>query len=51
MPQFARLYQSNENEQEAVDNIREAIEGHVAVLEEDGLPIPEERFEALVLAV
>ena len=37
--------------QEAVHNIREAIEGYIAVLEEDGLPIPEERFEALVLAV
>ena len=40
-----------ETKQEAVDNIREAIEGYIAVLEEDGLPIPEERFEALVLAV
>ena len=37
--------------QDAVNNIREAIEGYIAVLEEDGLPIPEERFEALVLAV
>ena len=37
--------------QEAVNNIREAIEGYIAVLEEDGLPIPEERFEALILAV
>ncbi|RKU19893.1 hypothetical protein C6500_09775 [Candidatus Poribacteria bacterium] len=27
--------------QEAVDNIREAIEGYIAVLEEDGLPIDE----------
>ena len=30
---------------------KEAIEGYIAVLEEDGLPIPEERFEAFVLAV
>ena len=37
--------------QEAVSNIREAIDGYVAVLEEDGLPVPEEHFEALVLAV
>ncbi|MYC74576.1 type II toxin-antitoxin system HicB family antitoxin [Candidatus Poribacteria bacterium] len=37
--------------QGAVDNIREAIEGYIVVLEEDGLPIPEERFEALVVAV
>ena len=37
--------------QEAVNNIREAIEGYIAVLEEDELPVPEEHFEALVLAV
>ena len=37
--------------QGAVSNIREAIEGYIAVLKEDGLPVPEENFEALVLAV
>ena len=37
--------------EEAVANIKEAIEGYIASLEEDGLPVPEERFEALVLAV
>ena len=37
--------------QEAVSNIREAIDGYIAVLKEDGLPVPEERFEAFVLAV
>ena len=30
--------------EEAVANIREAIEGYVQVLQEDGLPIPEESF-------
>lgn len=37
--------------QGAVRNIREAIEGYIAGLEEDGLPVPEEHFEALLLAV
>lgn len=37
--------------QEAVANIREAIEGYVLALQEDGLPVPEEHFEALLLAV
>jgi predicted RNase H-like HicB family nuclease len=37
--------------EEAIRNIREAIDGYVAALEEDGLPIPEERFEVLVVAV
>jgi predicted RNase H-like HicB family nuclease len=34
-----------------VSNIREAIEGYIAALEEDGLPVPEERFETIVMAV
>ena len=37
--------------QEAIVSIREAIQGYVADLEEDGLPVPDERFEALVVAV
>ena len=36
---------------EAITNIREAIEAYVAVLEEDGLEVPEERFDVLVVAV
>jgi predicted RNase H-like HicB family nuclease len=36
---------------EAITNIREAIELYVQTLEEDGLPIPEERFEALLVAI
>ena len=35
----------------AVSNIREAIDGYIAALEEDGLPVPEERFETIVMAV
>jgi len=37
--------------EDAVTNIREAIEGCVQVLKEDGLPVPEEKFAALVVAV
>jgi predicted RNase H-like HicB family nuclease len=36
---------------EAVQNIREAIRGYIAALDEDGLPVPEEHFDTLVLAV
>jgi predicted RNase H-like HicB family nuclease len=36
---------------EAVANIREAIRAYVAALEQDHLPVPEERFETLVVAV
>lgn len=37
--------------EEAIANIREAITGYIAALEDDGLPIPEEHFEALLVAV
>jgi predicted RNase H-like HicB family nuclease len=42
--------QGNSRE-EAIRNIREAIEGYVAALEEDGLPVPEERFDLLAVVV
>ena len=35
----------------AIKNIKEAIDGYVAVLREDHLSIPEEKFEAFVVAV
>jgi len=40
-----------ETREEAIRNIREAIEGYIVALEEDGLSIPEERFELLTVAV
>ncbi len=36
--------------EEAISNIKEAIQGYIQALEEDHLPVPEERFEALVVA-
>jgi predicted RNase H-like HicB family nuclease len=37
--------------EEAVSNIREAIQLYVMVLEEDHLPVPAERFDTLLVAV
>jgi len=37
--------------EEAIVNIKEAIEGYIAALKEDGLPIPEEHFDTLLVAV
>jgi predicted RNase H-like HicB family nuclease len=39
------------SKEEAILNIREAIQGYIAALEEDGLQVPEERFEAILIAV
>jgi len=40
-----------ETRNEAIDNIRDAIRVYVAVLEEDHLPILEQRFDTLLVAV
>lgn len=36
---------------EAIANIREAIDLYIEALRDDGLPVPEERFETLLIAV
>ncbi len=37
--------------EEAIANIKEAIEGYLATLREDGLPVPEEHFDTMLIAV
>ena len=37
--------------QDAIANIKDAIDAWIAVREDDGLPIPEERFETLVVVI
>ena len=37
--------------EEALINIKEAIEGYVAALKDDDIPIPEEHFQVLVAVV
>ena len=37
--------------EEAVANAREAITGYIAALEDDNLPVPDEHFDTLVVAV
>ena len=37
--------------EEAIMNIREAIRAFIAALEDDGLPVPEERFDTLLVTV
>ena len=50
-PSLAGCISQGETKQAAIANIKEAIESYIAVLEDDGLPVPEDRFEALVVAV
>ena len=46
-PSLPGCISQGETRQEAIANIKEAIEGYILALQEDGLPVPEERFEAL----
>jgi predicted RNase H-like HicB family nuclease len=50
-PSLPGCISQGKTKEEAVQNIREAIEGYVLALQEDGLPIPPERFDAVLLAV
>jgi predicted RNase H-like HicB family nuclease len=50
-PSLPGCISQGKTKEEAIANIREAIAGYIDALQEDGLPIPEERFQALLLAV
>ena len=50
-PSLPGCVSQGETRQEAIANIKGAIEHCIAVPEEDGLPVPEERFETMVVAV
>ena len=51
VPSLPGCISQGKTREEAVKNIREAIRGYTAALEEDHLPVPAEHFDALVVAV
>jgi predicted RNase H-like HicB family nuclease len=50
-PSLPGCISQGKTRQEAIANIKEAIEGYIAALEEDGLPVPEDQLEAMVVVV
>lgn len=50
-PSLPGCISQGKTREDAITNIREAIKGYVRALEEDKLKVPEERFEALLVAV
>lgn len=50
-PSLPGCVSQGDNRDEAVDNIKEAIEAYIEALEMDGLPVPEDRFNAELIAV
>jgi len=50
-PTLPGCISQGETKEQAIKNIREAIDAYIAALEEDGLPVPEEQFELLAVVV
>jgi predicted RNase H-like HicB family nuclease len=50
-PSLPGCISQGETRDQAIANIREAIEGYIRALQDDSLPVPEERFDALLVAV
>jgi predicted RNase H-like HicB family nuclease len=50
-PSLPGCISQGKTREEAISNIREAIQGYIAALEEDHLPVPPEKFDALLVAV
>ena len=50
-PSLPGCLSQGETKGAAIANIKEAIQGYIASLEQDNLPVPEERFETLLVAV
>lgn len=51
VPSLPGCISQGETKEEALSNIREAIDAYVEALKADRLPVPEETFETQVFAV
>jgi len=50
-PSLPGCISQGKTKEEAVTNIKEAINGYISALKDDNLPIPTENFDAMVMAV
>ena len=50
-PSLPGCITQGKTKEEAIANIKEAIQGYIAALQEDNLPVPEDHFDALMVAV
>ena len=50
-PSLPGCVSQGKTREDAVESIKEAIRGYIAALEEDGLEVPKERFDTLLVAV
>jgi predicted RNase H-like HicB family nuclease len=50
-PSLPGCLSQGRTKEDAIANIKEAIEGYATALLDDGLPVPEEHFETMLVAV
>ena len=50
-PSLPGCISQGKTKEEAINNIKEDIQGYINVLQEDGIPVPKEQFETMVIAV
>lgn len=50
-PSLPGCVSQGRTKEDVIVNIKEAIQGYIAALEDDDIPVPEDRFETLVVAV
>jgi predicted RNase H-like HicB family nuclease len=50
-PSLPGCISQGQTKEETVANIREAIQEYIAALLEDGLPVPEDNYQAFLVAV
>lgn len=50
-PSLHGCISQGDTKESAIENIKEAIKLYIEALQEDNLPIPEERFESILIAV
>ena len=50
-PSLPGCISQGQTREQALENIKEAIEGYIATLEDDGLPVPDDHLDTLVVAV
>ena len=50
-PSLPGCLSQGKTKEEAITNIKEAIVAYIETVEADNLPVPEETFEALIIAI
>ncbi len=50
-PSLPGCISQGHTKEEAINNIREAIQAYIEALQDQGLPVPEEKFDSLLVAV